>query len=104
VKPGAKREFFAGLYCRELIDESFKMPYISLAMSEEEIESLENRFPAASGSAFAAARKEALAAGESVLESENGTIYEVFPDGTRKRVKDIQPPVPVAPGSKINLE
>jgi hypothetical protein len=72
-------------------------------MSDQDIEDLESQFPAASGSAFAAARERVFASGQSVLQSEQGVIYEVFPDGTRKRVKDIEPPTPVVPGSKITI-
>ncbi len=68
---------------------------------ENDILTLENQFPAISGSAFAAARKQVLASGQSVLQSEAGVIYEVFPDGSRKRVKDIEPPTPVLIGSKV---
>ena len=70
---------------------------------ENNIETLENQLPAASGSAFAAAREQALASGESVLQSEQGVIYEVFPNGTRRRVKEIEPPTPVARGSKVAI-
>ena len=72
-------------------------------MSDQDIENLEEKFPLASGCAFAAAREQALASGQSVLHSEGGVIYEVFPDGTRKRIKKIEPPTPVAPGSKITI-
>lgn len=69
-------------------------------MSDEErsIELLENRFPTLSGFAFMAARKQALAAGLSVLHSEQGIIYEVFPDGRRRRVKQVEPPTAVERG------
>jgi hypothetical protein len=72
-------------------------------MSDQDIQKLESKFPAVSGSAFADARAETLASGQSVLQSEQGVIYEVFPDGTRRRVKDIEPPTPVAPGFKVTI-
>ena len=72
-------------------------------MSEKDIESLETGFPAASGSAFTAARDQAFALGHSVLQSEKGIIYEVFPDGRRKFVKKVEPPTPAVPGTKIDL-
>ena len=71
---------------------------------ENDMQKLENQFPAISGSAFALARAQILASGQSVLQSEQGVIYEVFPDGTRRRVKDIEPPIPVVRGSKIRIE
>lgn len=73
-------------------------------MSDQDIEYLEGKFPTLSGSAFAAARERAFASGRSVLQSDNGVIYEVFPDGTRKRVKEIEHPTPVTPGSKLRIK
>lgn len=70
---------------------------------EKIITDLENGFPALSGVAFAAARKAALAAGLSVLQSENGVIYEVFPDESRIERKRIEPPVPIAVGTKVAI-
>lgn len=74
-------------------------------MSDEErnIRELEMRFPLMSGIAFAAAREKTLASGQSVLQSDQGVIYEVFPDGTRKRVKEIEPSTFVEIGSRITL-
>ena len=72
-------------------------------MSDQEnsIEELENQFPAVSGKAFARAREQALASGSSVMHSEEGHIYEVFPDGRRVFVKDIDPPTSHVAGRKI---
>ena len=71
--------------------------------SEGNIEALEEQFPPLSGVAFRAARKQVLDAGLSVLQSEGGAIYEVFPDGSRKRVKDIEPPTQVIAGQKVTV-
>mgnify|MGYP001586514579 CR=1 FL=1 len=70
---------------------------------ENEIERLESLFPPVSGSAFADARKQVLASGQSVLQSEGGSIYRVFPDGRKELVKQIEPPTPVIPGSKHTI-
>jgi hypothetical protein len=70
---------------------------------EKNNELLENQFPAISGSAFAAARERVLASGQSVLQSEHGNIYEVFPDGRRNLVKTIEPPTFVVPGRRITI-
>jgi hypothetical protein len=74
-------------------------------MSDEEknIRELERRFPLLSGTAFSAARQQAFASGQSVLQSDQGVIYEVFPDGSRKRLKEIDPPTPVIAGSKMTI-
>jgi hypothetical protein len=84
--------------CGMIVPERFAM-----ADQENNIETLENQFPSISGSVFAAAREQALAAGRSVLQSEGEYIYEVFPDGRRVVVKKIEPPIPVVPGSIITI-
>jgi hypothetical protein len=68
-------------------------------MSDQDIQQLENQFPAVSGPAFAAARERVLASGQSVLQSQAGVIYEVFPDGRKVAVKTIEPPIQVESGS-----
>ena len=72
-----------------------------MADQESHLEQLENAFPAVSGSVFSAARARVLASGQSVLQSEAGVIYEVFPDGRRVPVKQISPPVTDTIGRKI---
>jgi hypothetical protein len=72
-------------------------------MSDQDIQKLEDQFPLVAGSAFVEARQEALAHGLSVLQSENGVIYEVFPDGRRREVKRVAPPVAVVSGSIITI-
>jgi hypothetical protein len=74
-----------------------------MADSESNIEILESQFPLLSGVAFHAARRQALESGLSVLQSEDGFIYEIFPDGTRRKVKEIEPPTSVRSGSKITI-
>jgi hypothetical protein len=68
---------------------------------EDEIQRLESQFPMLSGSAFAAEREKALRAGCTILESKDGVLYEVSPDGTRRFVKRLDPPTPVVPGTKL---
>jgi hypothetical protein len=70
---------------------------------EEALDALEAMLPALAGLAFAEARARMLASGQSVLESEDGMIYETFPDGQRRPVKRIDPPVPVVKGSRCIL-
>jgi hypothetical protein len=71
---------------------------------EKEIDELEQRIPELAGAAFARAYRQTLAAGYSVLVSDNGIIYEVFPGGTRKVIKQIEPPTQVVKGSKLNIQ
>jgi hypothetical protein len=74
-----------------------------MADKENNIEILENQFPPLSGVAFDTARKQTLAAGLKVLQSEDGVIYEISPDGSRRWVKEIEPPTQVVSGSKITI-
>ena len=64
-------------------------------MKDEEaiIDELEEQFPLLADAAFSKAREDTLAAGLSVVEADGDAIYEVFPDGTRKFVKSIEPRV-----------
>ena len=45
------------------------------------------------------ARAEALAAGMSVVEISGESLVETFPDGTRRFIKAMPPPVRVTPGT-----
>lgn len=71
-----------------------------MSIQEEAIQYLESHIPELAESAVTQAYWQALAAGSSVLESENGVIYEVFPDDTRHILKTIEPPTPVSVGEK----
>ena len=72
-------------------------------LREKKIDELEQRFPESAADAFAQAYQQTLAAGLSALVSDNGFIYEVFPDGTRKRIKQIEQPTLVVKGSKLKF-
>ncbi len=74
-----------------------------MPLQEEEMQYLEEHIPELAIAAGTQAYWQALAAGSSVLISENGVIYEVFPNGTRKIVKTIEPPTPVTIGEKRML-
>lgn len=88
---------------RRLLAASRVISQSIMANPEQDIIELENQFPAASGSAFAAARAQVLASGQSILISEQGSIYRVFPDGRREVVKRIEAPTAVVPGSKVRF-
>ena len=64
----------------------------TMSEHDEAIQRLEDQFPPMSGIAFADARARVLASGQSVLQSEGGAIYRVFPDGRKEWVKQIEPP------------
>jgi len=75
----------------------------AMADPEISIEYLENQIPALAQAAVTMAYWNTLASGQSVLETENGAIYEMFPDGTRRLIKQIEPPIQVQYGQKIAL-
>ena len=66
-----------------------------------EIQMLETEFPTLSGRVFAAARNTVKAVGSSVLQAEGQFIYRVFADGNKELVKEIEPPIDVAIGTKF---
>ena len=72
-------------------------------MTNQDIQRLESQFPPVSGSAFASARQHVLDSGQSVLQSENGVIYRVFPDGRREEVKKIDPPAQFQVGERFSI-
>jgi hypothetical protein len=72
-------------------------------MSDADIQVLESQFPAVSGQAFAAAREQVLASGQSVLQSEGGFVFRVYPDGRKEVVKEIEPPTWVKTGTIYTL-
>ena len=70
-----------------------------MTKSEKTMRFLEEHIPDLAQSAVTQAYWRALASGNSVLQSENGVIYEVFPDGTRTLIKTTTPPTAVTPGA-----
>ena len=76
---------------------------VTLSDTERTMQYLEEHIPELAESAVTQAYWQTLAAGNSVLESENGTIYERFPDGSSQVVKTIEPPTTVAIGARRKL-
>jgi len=74
-----------------------------MIQDEQALQELEEKFPSLSGAAFSAAYKKTIESGNSVLIAEEGYIYEVFPDGTRKKIKKIELPTRVEPGKPIQI-
>lgn len=74
-----------------------------MALSEEAMSFLEEHIPELADAAFKQAYWAALASGSSVLVSENGNLIEVFPDGTKKFIKQLPPSTPVTPGQRLLL-
>jgi hypothetical protein len=75
-----------------------------MALSEEAMCFLEEHIPELAEIAFKQAYWAALAAGCSVLMSENGNLVEIFPDGKRKFIKRLPPPTPVVRGQILEIK
>ncbi len=59
--------------------------------------------PLASGVAFQAAGMEAIASCDAIIESVDGELREVLPDGTRRVIGPIRPATTYPPDTKIDL-
>jgi hypothetical protein len=64
-----------------------------MQITEASVEFLESHIPELADAALRQAYWQALAAGSSVLVAEDGQIIEVFPDGSRKIIKQIAKPI-----------
>jgi hypothetical protein len=71
-----------------------------MSTPEKTMQYLEEHIPELAESAITQAYWQTLASGNSVLESENGVIFEVFPDGKRKIIKTTPPPTSISIGEK----
>ena len=74
-----------------------------MADSDKALDYLEQQIPGLSAAAVDVAYWQALAAGEDVLVSDSGGIYQVFADGTRKLIKATEAPFFVPLGTRIKL-
>jgi len=73
-------------------------------MKDSELDYLEGFIPLLAKGAFEKARFDALSSGNSILEVLDSAIYEVFPDGSKIKVKDVAPYIKVDMNQKIELE
>ncbi|RLA79478.1 MAG: hypothetical protein DRG78_12890 [Epsilonproteobacteria bacterium] len=72
-------------------------------MKDVELDNLEEFIPQLAKGAMKKAYIDTLSAGNSVLEVIDSAIYEVFSDGTKKKIKDIAPYIKVDMSRKIEL-
>ena len=72
-------------------------------MTEESMRFLEEHIPELADAAVKQAYWQALATGSSVLVSEEGALVEIFPDGTRKVLKQLEPQTAVTVGQRLEL-
>jgi hypothetical protein len=74
-----------------------------MSMTEESMRFLEEHIPDLADAAVKQAYWQALATGSSVLVSEEGALIEIFPDGTRKVLKQLEPQTAVTSGQRLEL-
>jgi len=72
-------------------------------MKDLEIDNLENYIPILAKGAMEKAYLDTLSSGNSVLEVINDIIFEVFADGSKKKIKDVPPSIKVDINQKIIL-
>ncbi len=72
-------------------------------MREEEMKFLEEHIPEMAKAAVAQAYWATLSSGCKVLIADKGQLIEVSPDGTRKVIKSISPPIPVKMGQVLEF-
>ena len=72
-------------------------------MREKELNHLEEFIPYLAEGATKKAYLEALSKGQSVLEVIDGAIYEIFADGTKKKIKNVEASIKVDITKKIVL-
>jgi hypothetical protein len=70
---------------------------------ERALDYLEQQIPSLSAAAVDVAYWQALAAGQVVLVSGAGGIYQALPDGTRKLVKPMPEPLSVPVGTRVRI-
>ena len=73
-------------------------------MKDLELDNLEKFIPLLANGAVKKAYLDALSSGNSVMEVIDGTIYEVFADGTKNKIKDVAPYIKVDINKKIKLK
>lgn len=75
----------------------------SMTETDKRLDYLEQQIPSLSAAAVEAAYWQALAAGQRVLVSGEGGIYEVAPDGTQTFVKASDRPLSVPVGTRVRI-
>lgn len=73
-------------------------------MKDLELDYLEELIPLLAKGAMKQAYFNTLSSGNSVLEVIDNTIFEVFADGSKKKIKDVAPYIKVDINKKIELQ
>ena len=71
-----------------------------MVLSEQAMQRVEQGIPEMAGSAFKRAYLHALSSSGKVVEAVDGKLVETSVDGTRRVLKVLAKPTPVAPGAK----
>ena len=74
-----------------------------MSMTEESMRFLEEHIPGLADAAVKQAYWQALATGSSVLVSEEDALVEIFPDGTRKVLKQPELQTAFTSGHRLEL-
>ena len=72
-------------------------------MKDIELDNLEKQIPLLAKGAMKKAYFDTLSSGNSVMEVIDSAIYEVFADGSKKKIKDVAPYIEVDINQKIEL-
>ena len=75
-----------------------------MKLDDEAIDYLEQFIPELAALATRQAYLQALASGQSVLIAENGQLIEIFPNGTKKLIKEIEHRKTAIVGNKIKIK
>ena len=75
-----------------------------MKLDDEAIDYLEQFIPELAELATRQAYLQALASGQSVMIAENGQLIEVFPNGTKKFIKQLEPRTAMPVGSKFEIK
>ena len=70
----------------------------------DENDMVNSRIESLARKAFSAAYQEALASEEGVTAVVDGVLYQVFKDGTKKKIKDIPPRIKLDPKKQYTLK
>ncbi|MBM3191802.1 MAG: hypothetical protein FJZ63_04030 [Chlamydiae bacterium] len=75
-----------------------------MSISEEAMLFLEEHIPDLAAIAVKQAYWQALASGSSVLMCEGENLVEIHPDGTKRIIKKLPPPVPMIKGLRLTID
>ena len=75
----------------------------STRVSETNLEQLESQLPAAADVVFSDAYSQAIRLGLSVVVAVDAQVFEVFPDGSKRHIKTINPATHAVPGQTWSL-